>query len=1027
MMKQNGGDMMLPPPMDRTDLNVLVQKMKQMVPYYTPEWRFNPDDPDPGTALFYLFADMYLENVKRFNQVPMKNFIAFLNMLDISRQTAKPANAYLTFQLSEGTTETVYVPTGTPAVAIGDNGDNIVFETAAGIMVTPAQLSSVINTSGSRDRIVIAAEYGSSVKAGEQEPYTLFDCTSGNDLQSHEWLIGQSDLLHLTHPARIELFVENKAGRFMEPIMAAKLANPNLVEWLYPSQGEWVPFDEVTAAGNRIILKKLRLTPLDLTEQHELESRFIKCRVKPLQIDELAARGGGIELEAVKLRCAYEEPLEGGGIAPDLLFYNDVELAKQIFYPFGEQFAPYGVFYISSQEVFGKKRAKLTLSIDLRCELNRVYPDATQPIEWKLIMKESAVKPPEPKEISIIRVAWEYWNGTTWSRLNTVRTDDELFYRPSKEGAIRKRMRVDCPSDMTETQVNGEWGYWIRARIMNVEDVYNYNSLYMTPIIDKLELAYDHEDVLNEPDYQLTSNNAELLRWTGAASLTDSYKPFVPLACKNPAVYFGFEEPPVRGPISMYMSLLPQTYTEKQVPIIEWEYYGVTAGKGDWTSLKVVDETNGFTVGGTLQFAGPSQIARCGMFGRSLYWIRAVNRDNKFEDYLLNVPLPTVKGIHMNTVKVVQQETISGEQPDRREGEGYDDYILSSFPVISEQVWVDETGHISEEELALLPSDWVEAVRDSEGHLQRCWIRWEHTDHFYESESKDRHYAIQRSSGIITFGNGKNGKKPPNAGRDKVKVNYKIGGGKAGNVGAMQINALQNSLAFVKAVYNPEAAGGGCDMETTSEAITRGPQTIKHRDRAVTVEDFEWLTRQADTNIGKVKCLPNYNSRVEKEIGCITMVVLPKGGDAGSTFPMLKRNIENYLLERSASSVAFPERIKVIEPAFIEICVFADLVVKSMEHIVAVEMESLAKLKMFLDPFAGNFDGKGWSIGQHIHSSVFYALLKSVGKVNHVEQLTMSLFKIEQERRMEISQEQFESLPHGIVVCGSHSITVNCL
>ncbi len=65
---------MLPPLIDPRDIHDLIKRMKDMFPFYTPEWRFTPGDPDPGSALFLIFADMYKENIKRLNRVPLKKF-----------------------------------------------------------------------------------------------------------------------------------------------------------------------------------------------------------------------------------------------------------------------------------------------------------------------------------------------------------------------------------------------------------------------------------------------------------------------------------------------------------------------------------------------------------------------------------------------------------------------------------------------------------------------------------------------------------------------------------------------------------------------------------------------------------------------------------------------------------------------------------------------------------------------------------------------------------------------------------------
>src|SRR5258708_3044824 len=137
MMKaKNGGEFMLPPMIDTRDMQALMQKMRDMVPYYTPEWRFTPEDPDPGTALFSIFAEMFMENIKRLNRTPVKNFIAFLNLLDVSILTAKPASTYVTFNLSLGAQESVYIPAGTQVIGKSTDGsEDLIFETEKSMLV----------------------------------------------------------------------------------------------------------------------------------------------------------------------------------------------------------------------------------------------------------------------------------------------------------------------------------------------------------------------------------------------------------------------------------------------------------------------------------------------------------------------------------------------------------------------------------------------------------------------------------------------------------------------------------------------------------------------------------------------------------------------------------------------------------------------------------------------------------------------------------------------------------------------------
>ena len=147
------------------------------------------EDPDPGTGLFLLFADMFLENIKRFNQVPYRNFIAFLNLLDVSLLPAKPARTYLTFRLSRGAAQPVYIPSGTRVS--GTNGEEeIVFETEQPLLVTPALPLLGYCTDGGGDRINELPQFlfnRSEEPAEEDEnlPYELFNFSRYDNLQEH--------------------------------------------------------------------------------------------------------------------------------------------------------------------------------------------------------------------------------------------------------------------------------------------------------------------------------------------------------------------------------------------------------------------------------------------------------------------------------------------------------------------------------------------------------------------------------------------------------------------------------------------------------------------------------------------------------------------------------------------------------------------------------------------------------------------------------------------------------------------------
>lgn len=1008
---------------DKRDLPQLVEAMTKLAPYYTPEWRFSPEDPDPGTALFYLVAEMIQENTKRLNRVPYKHLAAFLNLLDVRLLTARPSRAHLTFQLTGSVPDPVLIPAGTQVAADPeDGGEELIFETAQPLLVTLATLQASYNITPVLDHIVsLDTPMLVSHKQETGEVATFFATSEALNEQQHILYLGHSFLFDLKHETRIEIDLIHGTKHYQESAMCEQLVNGEYAEWSYYSQGEWIPFDDAVSRGNRIVLHKDRVLAIDTYEVQESETYWIRCMTKP-GLKEPIKLHDQIELNGLYVQSEYYGKRERGGILPDRLYYNDLELAPTNFYPFGDIFAPYGTFYVGSKEVLGKRDSWVTLRFHMRFQLNELAAEPEQ-IDWKLIMKRKDVDKPKPPPIMILKVAWEYWNGDGWVRLFHDEELDTLFYHTEDE---ERRVRFRCPVDIETTHVNAEMNYWIRVRIVSLENLYGGSLFYMSPYITSIGLFYDYGDRKYPLEACSTYNNIEYKdRTPNVRPGGELFKPFYSLDCEAPAVVFGLDAPPLKGPIGVYFSLQEQKVTSEQLPAVEWEYYARQGGVDKWLQLKTADETEGFTKSGLIRFSGPANFTEAVLFGRSLYWIRAVNRDRKFET--AEQPYPLARGVYMNAVSAVQHESIRGEVPEEAT-HPETGFLLSRTPILDEEIWVDESDHLSEEELAKLTEEdetQVEAHRDSDGQTFKVWVRWRPVDHFEFSTSADRHYVIDRPKGVFHFGNGVIGMAPPNRGADKLKVNYRVGGGRRGNVPAGQIENLQSSLAFVENVVNPEAANGGCEMEPIEDALRRGPQRLRHQHRAVTAEDFEWLAKESHPNLAKVKCLANRNVKMEHEPGCMTIVTLPKQYSEGSEFIEIRKEVEQYLIKRVPINLALPGRVRVIEPAYMEIGVTAVVAVDDMDDVLPVEKEVLEKLERFLHPLQGNHHGTGWDIGQVLHESVFYALLMTSRKVKYVERLYLTVVRREDGARREVSLQEWERIPHGIVISGQHKVIID--
>ncbi|SFB15934.1 putative baseplate assembly protein [Cohnella sp. OV330] len=1017
--------MRLPPPIDGSDVAAFAERFRTMAPHYTPEWRFSPDDPDAGTALFFLAAEMLEENVKRLNRAPLNNFISFLELLGVKLQPARAARATAVFRLADGAYEPVYVPQGTQLTAEAqDGGEDISFETEHALLVTPARLVEWINVHPQRDMIVRASgAYEDEAAAGAAPEIAVFGA-EGDDLQRHELYIRHDGLFELNHPARLTLSWFNSAKRYAEPELARGMADTDWLEWSWydESSGGWRLFDRVTSVRNEVTLWKTTQGRIGNSAVGEAEGRWIRARVKPdrdgLAVSPALARLP--EVEQLSLRGEHDLAADPGGIPPALLYSGDLELDATGFFPFGQQFFQYSLFHLACPEAFSKHGSRLTLRFDARWdpwEL-RMAPDPE--VRWRMVMRTADFARKPPQRLYVRRVLWEYWNGESWMRLPGSGRYEELFANLPEEHAGSFALELDCPADWERTFVNGTWDWWLRVRVAAMDTVNQPVVEYMTPHLSRMSLtyAYSSDDRL-APAHAYTLNNAE---WTDKTAQLrqggEPFRPFLPIDCPSPAVYLGFDQAPLKGPIRLSFQLGRQVPANEGAPWIEWEALVRDGLRFAWVPLKGMDTTNGFTESGAFQFAGPPGLEPVRLFGVERVWLRALNRDGRFGNK--GALVPTVLRVDRNAVSVVQRRTLRDEYPERTS----DGWQLSAAPVVSQEVWVEETGFVGEQTLAEMDEDRYEAHRDSEGRQTRVWIRWQAVETLAGSLPHDRHYTIDEASGRLRFGDGKSGMGLPLAGTDKVRVTYQVTEGARGNVPARAIRGLLQPLAFVDSVGNPSAAVGGGDAESLARAMERGPQHARHRGRAVSASDMEWIVRESDPSIAQVRCLPGRDARLRRAPGKVVVVALPLGGREGvAFFPEIKKKIEAALRDKASNLLLQGGRLTIMPPALLEISVKAIVRTGSADDVVPTEAACLKALDRYLDTRGGQIDGRGWQIGETVHASALYGLLQSERTVLEVELLHMSVVVIEHGEAREVPESALRDLPHGIVVSGSHQVT----
>ena len=130
----------IPPDLDDRTWQDLVEEMRALAKRYAPQWiDHNPSD--LGITLIELFAWLGEAIIFRLNQTPERNYVAFLNLLGITRDPPTAARTYLTF----GAQASVPVPARTQAqTAPAPGGRAVTFETDEDVLVLPTTLTAAL-------------------------------------------------------------------------------------------------------------------------------------------------------------------------------------------------------------------------------------------------------------------------------------------------------------------------------------------------------------------------------------------------------------------------------------------------------------------------------------------------------------------------------------------------------------------------------------------------------------------------------------------------------------------------------------------------------------------------------------------------------------------------------------------------------------------------------------------------------------------------------------------------------------------
>ncbi len=953
---------------------------------------------DPmAMALIRVFCRYCELIIERLNRVPEKNYLAFLNLLGISRIPPHPAQVALTFYPAKRALQTNQpepdlerrarpVVRRYTKIAAGGGTEPIVFETERELVLTHAELKRVLSLDPRQGRYadlqVLATEKGGAgVRA-----------FGGNRGVPHELYIGHEEIFGSKGLAELRLRFEMEG----EP---EGWVSGQIIRWHIPTpEGDivLVPREDQTRQLTRsgeIVFDKLPKWPTK--DVFGRATQWLCCRLLvPPRLDSVGANAAvnGIRLPHMRA-ITIAGSCEVHDAAVEHAFFNSVPVDhSKDFFPLGERPRFGDVLYLGCSE-FGRQGA----TIELHIELTNPSGSTTRlPI-------------PPVNKLGQPRLQWEIPGGQHWHRLECRDGTEAL----TGNGVLT----FTVPSVVTEATIHGASCFWIRARLVSgnygedqhVEFVHEAQlgagvrrtpSTLAPPAIRAMRVRSEVSLGPETPKIVMTRNNL-VLRDIKVGERV-AFSAFEPADSPYPRLYLGFDAGlGIQGPIDLYYHvgepgrrILTGGEGGASARLLVWEYWN---GE-EWSLCRAKDETGSLATSGniTVWFGEDISPWQESSEEPTLYWLRVLWRDTDLDE------APTLRRIGLNTVGARHTVTLEDELLGSSNGTPGQAFSTMRVPILGDvRLEVKECDMPTEEELRRIcceeGDDAIRYVKNAKGVIRDVWVRWHEVEDFLASDPAERHYLVDRLSGEIRFGDGVAGLIPPSGASNIRLAMYKTGGGSTGNVPAGSVTQLRTAVPGVQSVRNLEAASGGQDVEDWTTVRRRGARWLRHRRRAVTVEDYEDLAMEASTAVARAKALPLRDlardpSGASTWPGTVSLIVVPQGNEVRPKPTMsLLRQVRTFLEVHGAPD---PELV-ILAPEYVQIGVDVEVVPAQGESGSAIIAECERRLEAFLHPLTGGQGPEGWHFGQQPHDSDFYALLEEVPGIGYVRSLRV---RMEEER-----------------------------
>jgi hypothetical protein len=581
----------------------VAQQLQELLKLYATDWKevdFATGAPKGVSAALIGISARFAEVlIQRLNQVPHKNFLAFLELLGAALLPPQPARVPLTFLLATGSLVDALVPAETQVAAPPAPGESepVIYETETELVATAAQLALALVRDPEEDTY---ADYSKDIITTGSPGTPVFH---GNRQIAHILYLGHSHLLDSPGIANLSLIFD-----IIDLQLPAR--DDFKLKWEIWNGLRW---QEITPPATTDQTRSLRqrgtidfgqIPAVPTTKVGGISKEWIRCLLLTPITRSSVPRSGMVranhlpQIKSVGMRVKlHKEGLLLDGAYSSASGLIDLSRA---FYPFGEKPKLNDTLWLELEEAFSNAGATVTLDIKVTTEPPPPPPPPPEPTPLPAKPSDDQPTPLPAKPSDDLRLLWEAWNGA-WVALGTSSKTGAVapivpgFSDTTNAFSKSGNVTFTLPPQVARYSVNGKESFWIRVRIISgnygkegyytaiapkpkpPESPFEFNlPTFQPPSIHSLKAAYDlHKPApppaQTLPEAVLAENDSVFKDFTSLN--TQGFFPFQPSQDARPTLYLGFLLPTGRTtfpntPITMFLQAIDLQYGEKTIPIV---------------------------------------------------------------------------------------------------------------------------------------------------------------------------------------------------------------------------------------------------------------------------------------------------------------------------------------------------------------------------------------------------------------------------------------------------------------------------